>query len=133
MVLKMKVIKNKKGFTLIESLISVLLISIVSISLSNIFISSIKTTCYSKENLKVNALAQTTIEDLKVSPIDKGVSDEEEFIGEEIIDGFQVEKSVKQIIKIDSNHLCDLYKIKVVVSKGDCSCSIVTTKLGVIK
>lgn len=130
MVLKMKIIENKKGFTLIESLISVLLISIVSVSLSNIFISSIKTTGYSIENLKVNALAQMYIEDLKISSIDKKVFEEEEFIRVEIIDGYKVEKSVKQIIKRDSNHLCDLYKIKVVISKENCGCSIVTTKLG---
>lgn len=158
MVLKMKVHKNKKsgychvfkwsrkvrflasktrtfllpnkGFTLIESLITVLLISIVSVSLFNIYMLSVKITGVAKESLIVNSLAQTYIEDLKISPIDNMLFDKEEFISEEIIDGFNVKKSIKSIVKKDCNHLCNLYKLQVVVTKDNCRCYIVTTKVG---
>lgn len=126
----MKFIKKKKGFTLVESLITVLLISMVSMPLSNLYILSVKITGIAKESLIVNSLAQTYIEDLKVEPIDNSLFDGEKFISEEIINGFTVEKSIKLIVKKDRNHLCDLYKLNVVITKDECKSCIVTTKLG---
>ncbi|MBD8034550.1 MULTISPECIES: type IV pilus modification PilV family protein [Solibacillus] len=64
----MKVLKKEEGFTLIEVVSSIVIITIVLLSFSQLFIQSNKTAAYNNEKLVAINMAEAELERLKLMP-----------------------------------------------------------------
>lgn len=64
----MKPIKKESGFTLIEVVASIVIITIVLLSFSQLFIQSNKTAAYNNEKLVAINMAEAELERLKLTP-----------------------------------------------------------------
>jgi len=66
--MKQENFNNNKGFTLVEVLVSVVLLSIIILTFSNLFIFSNKTAVSNNEKLVAVHLAKATLERIKLDP-----------------------------------------------------------------
>lgn len=65
---KMKILKEERGFSLIEVVASLVMITIVLLSFSQLFIQSNKTAAYNNEKLVAINMAEAELERLKMTP-----------------------------------------------------------------
>lgn len=65
-----KLIKNKKGFTLIEIIISIAILAIIITPLTSVFTGTFKMNTNTRENMEANHLAQKYMEYWKANPLD---------------------------------------------------------------
>lgn len=64
----MKILKEERGFSLIEVVASLVMITIVLLSFSQLFIQSNKTAAYNNEKLVAINMAEAELERLKMTP-----------------------------------------------------------------
>lgn len=97
--IKMKQLKNERGFTLIEVVASLVIITIVLISFSQLFVQSNKTANYNNEKLTTINLADAALVKLKSLPLtkDTSITDVNSYLIDSIESNPQKMKPVKAI------------------------------------
>ncbi|REJ18050.1 MAG: prepilin-type N-terminal cleavage/methylation domain-containing protein [Bacillaceae bacterium] len=66
--MKMKIVKKMDGFTLVEILISLVILSIIILAFLNLFVFTNKTTVVNNDQLVAIHLAKSTMERIKMNP-----------------------------------------------------------------
>lgn len=100
-----KVRKNEKGFTLVELLASIIILSIIIIGIFQMFVFTSKTATSNQTKLVTTHLAKATIERIKV--------DAESFFPLDIVNVNEEKEINSANCSSLSNVDCDLYEIKV--------------------
>lgn len=101
---------NKKGFTLIEVMISLAIISIISVSFFSVFTNSFMYTIKSKQKLEAINLAQNYIEEIKVCNCENVYNlysnknfDEGDYIVSTNLEKAKFKNTIKVIVSVKKN------------------------------
>ncbi len=111
----MRIIKNEKGFTLIEAIVTIAIVGIAFTPIAFIFNSSLMTSIETREQLVANQLAQKYVEEIKAFSI----NDLNNLVGETTSttkDGYKIEYTINKLAedyKIDGSATFEYdYKIE---------------------